>query len=50
VSLFVLLVETTPLPAETAAWGAIALPFIIRMLAIHFDWRTPAVIPPGNPP
>ena len=50
VSLFVLLVETTPLPAGTAAWAAIALTFIIRMLAIHFDWRTQAVIPPGNPP
>lgn len=50
VSLFVLLVETTPLPAGTAAWAAIALTFVIRMLAIHFDWRTQAVIPPGNPP
>jgi uncharacterized membrane protein YeiH len=50
VSLFVLLVETTPLPAGTAAWAAIVLTFIIRMLAIHFDWRTQAVIPPGNPP
>jgi uncharacterized membrane protein YeiH len=48
VSLFVLLVETTPLRAGTAAWAAIALTFVIRMLAIHFDWRTQAVMPPGN--
>lgn len=46
VSLFVLLVETTPLHPATAAWAAIALTFIIRMLAIRYDWRTRALIPP----
>ncbi|MBV8066860.1 MAG: TRIC cation channel family protein, partial [Candidatus Eremiobacteraeota bacterium] len=44
VSLFVLLVELTPLPAGYAAWCAIALTFAIRMLAIRFDWRTRALI------
>ena len=37
---FVGLIELTPLHAGTAAWLAIALTFIIRMLAIRFDWRT----------
>ncbi len=40
VSLFVLLVETTALPAGAAAWAAIAVTFTIRMLAIRYDWRT----------
>lgn len=44
VSLFVLLVEVTPLPSGDAAWAAIALTFTIRMLAIRFDWRTRALI------
>ncbi|HYL26321.1 MAG TPA: TRIC cation channel family protein, partial [Candidatus Nitrosotalea sp.] len=37
VSLFVVLVKTTPTPAGYAAWAAIGLTFIIRMLAIRFD-------------
>lgn len=44
VSLFVLLVELTPVPPAFAAWSAIALTFTIRMLAIRFDWRTRALI------
>jgi uncharacterized membrane protein YeiH len=44
VSLFVLLVKTTGLSAGSAAWAAIALTFVIRMLAIRFDWRTRALI------
>ncbi len=44
VSLFVVLVKTTTLPTGSAAWSAIGLTFIIRMLAIRFDWRTRALI------
>jgi len=44
VSLFVVLVEKTSLTAGMAAWSAIALTFVIRMLAIRFDWRTRALI------
>jgi uncharacterized membrane protein YeiH len=50
VSLFVLLVETTSLRAGEAAWAAIALTFIIRMLAIRFDWKTRALISRGLSP
>jgi uncharacterized membrane protein YeiH len=44
VSLFVLLVKETNLNASAAAWAAIALTFIIRMLAIRYDWRTKALV------
>lgn len=44
VSLFVLLVTVTPMPAGTAAFAAIGLTFVIRMLAIRFNWRTRALI------
>lgn len=44
VSLFALLIEVTPLHAGTAAWAAIALTFVIRMLAIRYDWRTRSLI------
>jgi uncharacterized membrane protein YeiH len=44
VLLFVGLVELTPIHAGTAAWLAIALTFMIRILAIRFDWRTRALI------
>jgi uncharacterized membrane protein YeiH len=44
VSLFVVLVETTSLPAGSAAWAAIAVTFTIRMLAIRYDWRTRALV------
>jgi uncharacterized membrane protein YeiH len=44
VSLFVLLVKETNLSASAAAWGAIALTFVIRMLAIRYDWRTKALV------
>ncbi len=49
VSLFVLLIEVTPLRAGTAAWAAITLTFIIRMLAIRYDWRTRSLLSPENP-
>jgi uncharacterized membrane protein YeiH len=44
VSLFVVLLELTPVRAGYAAWAAIALTFTIRMLAIRYDWRTRALI------
>jgi len=44
VVLFVALLELTPVPAGQAALAAIALTFIIRMLAIRFDWRTRALV------
>ena len=44
VSLFVLLVTVTSIPAGSAALAAIALTFIIRMLAIRFNWRTRPLI------
>jgi uncharacterized membrane protein YeiH len=49
VSLFVLLVETTSLRAGSAAWAAIGLTFLIRMLAIRFDWRTRALLSGADP-
>ncbi len=44
VSLFVVLVKETNLSASEAAWAAIAVTFVIRMLAIRFDWRTKALV------
>ena len=44
VSLFVVLVKETSLNAGEAAWAAIAVTFVIRMLAIRFDWRTKALV------
>jgi uncharacterized membrane protein YeiH len=44
VLLFVGLVKLTPLDAGISAWIAIALTFTIRMLAIHFNWQTRALI------
>jgi uncharacterized membrane protein YeiH len=44
VSLFVVLFKFTTLTAGEAAWAAIALTFVIRMLAIRFDWRTRALV------
>lgn len=44
VLLFVGLVKLTPLDAGIAAWVAIALTFTIRMLTIHFNWQTRALI------
>lgn len=44
VSLFVLLIEITRLHAGTAAWAAIVLTFVIRMLAIRYDWRTRSLV------
>jgi uncharacterized membrane protein YeiH len=45
VSLFVVLVEKTPVSAGAAAWAAITLTFVIRVLAIRFDWRTRPLVP-----
>jgi uncharacterized membrane protein YeiH len=44
VSLFVILLKTTTLSAGAAAWAAIAVTFVIRILAIRFDWRTRALL------
>lgn len=48
VSLFVVLLEKTSVPAGAAAWAAIGLTFVIRMLAIRFDWRTRALVATGE--
>lgn len=50
VSLFVLLVSVTTIPVGSAALAAIALTFIIRMLAIRFNWRTRALISSSRRP
>lgn len=44
VSLFVVLVKETSLSASEAAWAAIVVTFVIRMLAVRFDWRTKALV------
>ena len=41
---FVALLKLTPVHAGMAAWAAIALTFVMRILAIRFDWRTRALI------
>jgi uncharacterized membrane protein YeiH len=43
---FVGLQELTSLSATNSAWIAIALTFLIRMLAIRYNWRTRALRPP----
>jgi uncharacterized membrane protein YeiH len=43
---FVVLQELTSLSATNSAWIAIALTFLIRMLAIRYNWRTRALRPP----
>jgi uncharacterized membrane protein YeiH len=43
---FVGLQELTSVSATNSAWIAIALTFVIRMLAIRFNWRTRALRPP----
>ncbi len=56
--MYTLLVTETALATIWAAWMAIATTFIFRALAIHFDWKTTAVLdlirrirgqPPGQP-
>jgi uncharacterized membrane protein YeiH len=44
-SLFVALIELGHLSAAAAAWTAIAVTFVLRLLAIRFNWRTSALIP-----
>lgn len=43
--LFVGLIEVAHLAAPEAAWIAIAVTFVVRVLAIRFDWRTRALLP-----
>jgi uncharacterized membrane protein YeiH len=43
---FVGLQELTSLSASNSAWIAITLTFLIRMLAIRYNWRTRALRPP----
>jgi uncharacterized membrane protein YeiH len=43
---FVGLQELAKVGATDAAWIAIALTFVIRMLAIRYNWRTRALRPP----
>jgi uncharacterized membrane protein YeiH len=43
---FVGLQELTSVSATNSAWIAIALTFVIRMLAIRYNWRTRALRPP----
>lgn len=45
VSLFVALIMLTPMHASTAAWLAITVTFILRVLAIRYNWRTRALLP-----
>ena len=33
---------------ELAAWGIIALFFVIRMLSIRYNWRTKPVLPDSS--
>lgn len=42
---FVTLVSATPAGPTGAAWTAIAVTFVIRLLAIRYDWRTRALLP-----
>lgn len=42
---FLYLVRGLHVPNEWAAWGIIILYFVIRMLSIHFNWRTKSVLP-----
>jgi uncharacterized membrane protein YeiH len=43
-AVYTLLVIETRLSPIAAAWMAIAITFIFRALAIHFDWKTTAVL------
>ncbi len=49
VLLFLILHLHLDMPAHTAAWVVITIIFIIRLLAIKFDWRTKAVIEMADP-
>jgi uncharacterized membrane protein YeiH len=44
---FVTLVKLTPLGATESAWIAIAVTFVVRVLAIVLNWRTTALLPPS---
>jgi uncharacterized membrane protein YeiH len=43
---FVALQELTSVSATNSAWIAVALTFVIRMLAVRYNWRTRALRPP----
>jgi uncharacterized membrane protein YeiH len=45
VALFCALVTLTPMHASTAAWIAIAVTFVIRVLALRYNWHTTALLP-----
>jgi len=45
---FVGLQELTTLGATNSAWIAIALTFVVRMLAVRYNWRTRALRPPST--
>lgn len=45
-TIFVGLDELTKVGAATSAWIAIVITFVVRMLAIRFDWRTRALRDP----
>jgi uncharacterized membrane protein YeiH len=45
---FVGLQELTKVSATDSAWIAIALTFVIRMLAVRYNWRTRALRPPST--
>ena len=46
---FVLLASFFKLPLVPSAIAAIAITFVLRLLAIFFDWRTHAVLRPPRP-
>jgi len=43
--LFVSLIRVLDIPILSAAWGVILIFFVIRILSIHFNWRTKPVLP-----
>lgn len=44
--LFVIMVTSLHVDVTVAAWIIIGLFFVIRALAVRYDWRTQAVLPP----
>lgn len=46
--LFVLLVMYLDINKDTAAWIVIALFFMLRVLALRYNWRTHPVLPPSE--
>lgn len=48
--LFVLLIKNFHVHVETAGLIAVGVTFVIRLLAIAFNWKTVSVRPPSNKP